>query len=72
MKSPTCAFCNEPLNYDGDCFYSFCSEACFTAFKLCNYSYFTNQIKEFHMHFYYPGNLVCHYFSLEPFSRCDR
>lgn len=50
---------------------TFCSEACFTAYKLRNYNFFTKAICTYHKHFYVKNEFFCYYFSLTPNKICN-
>lgn len=44
----------------------FCSEACFVAFRLKSSFFFSKIAEHHHIHFHYPGNFICYYFSIIP------
>lgn len=60
-----CYFCEnnidlkqEYLNYN----FTFCSEACLTAFLLKNHSLYPHRNKYYHFHYIYPKKAFCNYY----------
>lgn len=65
-----CKFCEtrtiiDDIRYLSTCRsgYRFCSEACFTAYRLFYNNLFFEEMIKWHTHYYYDGKVICYYYS---------